>query len=332
MSQEITLFRPSEIKLTESTNGVNPEVQILRVGKFKHPQYGDFEITPLILAEMKFNFENNTRGIDIALDFFHESDKIAAGWLKQLELRENSTELWAISVDWTPRARKMLAEKELRYFSPDFAFQWSDPESGKIFSNVLFGGGLTNRPFVKGMEPIVSLGEYEIQGSSKIQKPNKGALKMDEKDQMIAELKKQIADLQSKLDGAGKDKEAILADNAKMQGALKCAEEEKAKAQKETEFTVLLSEGKACAAQKEAYMKGDMKDFIDKAQKINLAAGTGSGAGTTATGTGDVAADVLKLAEEKLKANASLKLGDAISAVLKENSELAKRYTDSFSE
>jgi hypothetical protein len=395
MPQGISTYTPSEIKLTETPNGVSPEVQLLRVGTFNHPKYGKFEITPLVLAEMKYNFEKNVRGIDIALDFFHESDKVAAGWLKTLELRENGTELWAINVDWTPRARKMLAEKELRYFSPDFSFQWTDPENGKVFQNVLFGGGLTNRPFVKGMEPIVSLGEdamaneetltetddtiqlggpgsgrkpgggkgkesqyktgaqHAKEGSARqaaiarreieknigpragdlgasLKRNNKldepeGEIQMDEKDQMIEELKKQIADLQAKLEASGKEKEVMAGEKMKLEEQVKCAEEEKAKAQKESEFNVLLSEGKACVAQKDAYLAGDMKEFIAKAQPINLSEkGNGKGTEGDKTIDGDVTEQVMKLAEEKVKSG--LKLGEAISAVLKENTELAKQY------
>jgi hypothetical protein len=153
----------SKIALTEN-KFVPKEVQILRVGKFNHPTYGAFEITPLTLFEMKSNFDSNIRGVDMAFDYFHDSDKEASAWVKSLELRENNTELWAL-VDWTPKAEQKLSERELRYFSPDFAFNWTDPEKGATYNNVLFGGGLTNRPFVKEMKAIVA-NEGKMQDAS----------------------------------------------------------------------------------------------------------------------------------------------------------------------
>lgn len=140
------------VKLSE---GQSPEIQILRVGKFDHPQYGNFEITNKVLSELKDNFDKRVRGIDIAIDYFHKADEEAAGWIKELYLSEDQSELWA-KVDWTPTASKKLSEREVRYFSPEFAFKWQDPESKQTFNNVLLGGGLTNRPFVKEMEAIAA--------------------------------------------------------------------------------------------------------------------------------------------------------------------------------
>ena len=149
----------SQIELAE-TGKVPNKVQILKVGKFKHQTYGDFEITTKTLSEMKKNFDDNVRGIDVAFDYFHASDKEASGWVEKLELKEGGKELWA-TVEWTPTASKKLSDRELRYFSPDFAFQWTDPESGVKHSNVLFGGGLTNRPFLKEMQAIVAAEDDE---------------------------------------------------------------------------------------------------------------------------------------------------------------------------
>ena len=136
-------------------NTVPDRVQVLRVGKFQHPSYGKFEITQQTLSEMKSNFDKRVRGIDVSFDYYHASDEDASAWVKELVLEENGTQLWAI-VDWTPKAEQKLAERELRYFSPDFSFSWKDPESGVVHKNVLFGGGLTNRPFVKEMMAIVA--------------------------------------------------------------------------------------------------------------------------------------------------------------------------------
>jgi phage I-like protein len=143
------------IILDESASTVPNQVQVLRTGKFNHPQYGKFDITTQVLSDMVQNFAANVRGVDLAFDYFHDSDKEAAAWVSQLYLTEDGQELWAV-VEWTPTASQKLSDRELRYFSPDFAFKWTDPESGVSYNNVLFGGGLTNRPFVKEMKAIVA--------------------------------------------------------------------------------------------------------------------------------------------------------------------------------
>jgi len=310
------IYDLNEIKLDEKGQVPN-RVQVLRVGNFKHPSYGKFSITPVVLAEMKKNFDDKVRGIDTAFDYFHNSDKEASAWVDSLELSEDGNELWA-TVTWTPTAQKKLAERELRYFSPDFAFQWSDPESGKKFSNVLFGGGLTNRPFVKEMQAIVAA-ETDANANAEKLAQDKKLAETKGKKQMTPEemkaqcdaLQKQIDELKAQLETANTDKEAMLAEKNKLAEKIKCAEAE-------AQFNVLLSEGKACTAQKEAFVKGDMNEFIKLAQPLNLAA-QGSGKADEETTTDANREDkILNLAEEKRKANSSLSVRDSIALAAKE--------------
>lgn len=333
----------SSIQLGEGAIVPN-KVQVLRVGSFNHPKYGAFSITHQVLSEMKTNFDNNIRGVDLCFDYFHDSDKEASAWVDDLTLEENGSELWA-AVSWTPQATKKLSERELRYFSPDFAFKWTDPEKNVTFSNVLFGGGLTNRPFLKEMKAIVA---DETQGENmtdlekaqaKVKEMEAANLKLSEQcagmekkmadmvpkpvpppaadpkkldeggDGDVAALKAQIADLQAQLAKAQSESEVALAEKKK-------ADEAKMLAEKTTEFNVLLSEGKACAAQKESFLKGDMTNFVKLQQPLNLK-GSGSVHGAESEG-GDDAKAIIKLAEEKQKNDPKLDRGSAISLAKKE--------------
>ncbi len=308
----------TEIKLAEG-NVVPSRVQYLRVGKFNHPKYGKFEITPMILAELKQSFDKRVRGIDTSFDYFHDSDKEASGWAKAFELSDDGQALYA-EVDWTPTAEKKLSEKELKYFSPDFGFKWTNPETGEVHKNVIFGGGLTNRPFVKGMEAIVASENKETEMKT-VEELTAENLKLSEDKsnlekkmgemvpaQSAEELKAKIAELQGQLAKLQGDNEAALAEKKQLQDKIMCSE-------KEAEFTVLLSEGKACAAQKDAFMKNDMKEFLKLAEKVNLGGqGNGGGAGEGA----DDVEKTIKLAEEKQKADPRLSRGEAISLARKE--------------
>lgn len=320
----------TEIKLGEAQNVPNM-VQVLRVGKFNHPQYGFFEITTQTLSEMKKNFDAQVRGVDICFDYYHASDEDASAWVKSLQLRENGTELWA-EVDWTARARQKLAERELRYFSPDFAFQWQDPETGISHANVLFGGGLTNRPFVKEMAAIVADEKHKGLEMTELEKAQQALKESEAKAIKLAEdlsaaqkqcadmqpavsevdaLKKQVADLQAALAKAQQENEAMLAESKKNAEAKMLAEKEK-------QFNVLLSEGKACAAQKDAFIKGDMDKFIQLSQPMNMKANGSSSSSTTATTEDEKVQKVIALAETKVKENPKLSMGDAISIAKKE--------------
>lgn len=283
--------------------------QVMKVGVFKHPKHGMLEITPEVLANMVINFNEKIRGVDIAWDYFHEFNGIASGWPVKLETRQNGTELWA-ETDWTPEAQRRLAEKELKYFSPDFAFEWEHPETGKVYKHVLFGGGLTNRPFLKDMKAIVANentneGVPGMKTQEELLKENgkleQKVIKLNEdlgaaqteladSNSELDNLKKENAELKLKLQEMTKSHETLMSEKKKADEAVKLAE-------KESEFNVLLSEGKAVVAQKEAYLKGDMKEYIKLAEKVNPKANGASG-GNSSEDQGDDEDATIKLAEE----------------------------------
>lgn len=316
----------SDLALAEAGGNATRTIQILKTGKFDHPDYGTFEITPQTLAEMKKNFDENIRRQDLPVDYYHESDKAAAGWFKELELKDSGGSLWA-TVDFTPRAAKMLNDRELRYFSPDFTFQWKDPETGDVFDNVLFGGGLTNRPFLKDMAPVAlseksNKSEGGFKMKEKLEQLEAENLKLQEEMKQYADgagqveaLKKQIADLQEQLAKLEGDNQVVMAEKVKLEEEKKIADEARKLAEKEAAFNVLLTEGKACVAQKDAFITDDMASFIKLAQPLNL-----KGKGTV-EGDSDNRTDeekIIELAEKKRELDPRLELGHAISLVKKE--------------
>lgn len=185
-------FPRTEIKLSGHNSDSKPatQVQLLRTGEFSDPRYGTLQITPEILQNMVVNFKSKVRGVDLAIDYAHQSDQVAAGWIQDLYLLNEGIELWA-TVKWTPAGEQRLAEKEFRYLSADFTFNYVDNETGKEFGPTLFGAGLTNRPVVKEMQPVVELTEK-----------HKGDEEMDIK-QLQADMKA-LADKVSALEGENK--------------------------------------------------------------------------------------------------------------------------------
>jgi phage I-like protein len=141
-------------KLNEDEN-LPESIEILRKGSWDHPMYGKLDINDLTFNDLIQNFNNNVRGIDISFDLEHgetnhKSEAIA--WVKNLEKKDNK--LLAF-IDWTKFGKEKIKDKSFRYFSPEFKKIYKDPETGKSYNNVLFGGSLTNRPFIKKMKPVM---------------------------------------------------------------------------------------------------------------------------------------------------------------------------------
>ena len=232
------------------------DVQIMRAGAWEHPWYGTMIITPNTFSDMIKNFKDNVRRQDLPVDYFHESEREAAGWFTDLFLAENGQELWG-KVRWTPKAQKMLPDKEVRYFSADFYFEWTDPETGVSYKNVLNGGGLVNRPFIKGMQPVTELSEG-----------NKMTLEQAQNE--IKTLGETISAKDAEIKSLGETITAKDSEIATLKAEKAAAAKEKELADKEAKFAKLCSDGKACAAQHDAFMADDMIKFAELAQPLNV--------------------------------------------------------------
>ena len=140
-------------------------IQIMRVGTWDHPSYGEVKITKSDIAEFVANFEENVREIDIAVDENHEDNHRALGWYQKLYTDATGENLFA-DIEVTKKGADLLNEGAYRYFSPEIAFEYEDPETGNEYSNLLLGGAFTNRPFFKGMQPLMA-SEVAAEGKRK---------------------------------------------------------------------------------------------------------------------------------------------------------------------
>ena len=271
------------LKLAEAVNvegyemiaSDHPEVQLLSEGRFSHPQYGEVLISEKTLDLMKSNFDSRVRGIDISIDYTHDNDtgeKPAAFWIKSLEVRSNKDGkgkgLFAKG-EFTPKGLKLISEKEYKYSSADFVVDYVD-QNGKHHPYVLRGGTLTNRPFIKGMNPI-KLSEY---------KPVEKELNKMDKDQLINALKIQGVDVASllaketelntkvlDLENKIKELSALPAQKeseiAELKTKLGEANSQIILNEKTKEFNSLVADGKVVPAQKE-----EIFNTFDSAEKI----------------------------------------------------------------
>lgn len=132
--------------------GNKSEIQIMRVGNWNHPQYGEFNITSDMLDDFIKNFQENKRGIDLAVDINHEPNHKAVGWIKNL-VKKGGDAVFA-TVEWTKEGLELVKSGAYKYFSPELFFSFRDEESGETIQNLLVGGAITNRPFFKRMKAL----------------------------------------------------------------------------------------------------------------------------------------------------------------------------------
>ena len=127
-------------------------IQAMPLGKYMHPMHGVIDITPERVARFADNVNKGVRGQALDIDYDHKQHNgKAAGWVQKAEARPDG--LW-ILVEWVKEAWDDIKSGAYRYFSPEFVDEWVHPASQSKFSDVLFGGGITNRPFLKGILPI----------------------------------------------------------------------------------------------------------------------------------------------------------------------------------
>lgn len=116
---------------------------------------GDFNVDEESLAAMKAQIAQ--RGVDLVIDYEHQTltgeQAPAAGWVKELFLDDGKIKA---RVEWTPRAKEYLENREYRYHSPVITVRKSDNKAMGLHSIAL-----TNTPAVEHMEAIVNSANFE---------------------------------------------------------------------------------------------------------------------------------------------------------------------------
>lgn len=114
--------------------------RLYQLGEWEHGDFGKFQLTPELHAEMVKNFA------PCNLDYNHEWADVSAGRIEAVE-PEIDAEGWAWGISrLTPKAIEYVNSGEYRGFSPEIQFKAKD-RKGNPIGCYLAGGGLTNRPF-----------------------------------------------------------------------------------------------------------------------------------------------------------------------------------------
>jgi phage I-like protein len=94
-------------------------------------------------------------GADVVIDYHHASvlapgrgqTAPAAGWVQDMELRADGTELWG-RVLWTASAAQAVDRREFRHLSPVLRFHAPDRVTGRPVPMYVHSVALTNTPFL----------------------------------------------------------------------------------------------------------------------------------------------------------------------------------------
>lgn len=127
-------------------------IHAMTVGKYDHPVYGEIAFTEDRLKRFATSVVDKVREIEPDIDYDHKAKTgDAAGWVKNAEVRADGLYLF---VEWTKTAADKIRSKAYRYFSPEFLDEWTHPKNATKFQDVLAGGAITNRPFLKDLSPL----------------------------------------------------------------------------------------------------------------------------------------------------------------------------------
>jgi len=155
--------------IAEAIKGKTARAEILRSSPADGWLYRgeNLKVTLKDLEAIVANWKKYPR--DIPLDYEHGTayddgpvgSAIAAGWLRELELKKSgdgSGSLWA-TFELTDRAAEWVAAGEYRLTSSEFSTDYVHPEAKEPIGPYLLAVGLTNRPFVPGLAPMTMLTE-----------------------------------------------------------------------------------------------------------------------------------------------------------------------------
>jgi phage I-like protein len=137
--------------------------KVFGVGRRHRGDFGPngIDFSKATLATMAKNFADEGKP-ERAVNYFHKgashvdapiADKVAAGWVKDVELRDDG--LYA-KIGFTERAKGFILADELRYLSPEFRLSQINKTTGKEQGPTFLGAALLNDPFLTELPRVAA--------------------------------------------------------------------------------------------------------------------------------------------------------------------------------
>jgi phage I-like protein len=265
--EEMQFNDKGEINLSSKFNTINLHeglphiIEIARVSEGEHPSYGKIKITQENLESMELNFKSRVTGVDLSVNEDHKKNE-AFGWFKDVFLSFDKQTLYG-QINWNTKGTAALSEKEYRYFSPEFRFNYKHPHTGTEHGPTLLGGALTNYPFLK-MEAITELNNKPK--TKEVIVSTEQTVNLSVHNEKIIELSGKITEVTSKLD-------ASEARGIELSNKVEELEKEIELSAKKSVHEKLFAEGKINKAQLDAMNEGKgMLEVIALSEKMNTKA------------------------------------------------------------
>jgi quinol monooxygenase YgiN len=160
---EISYLNPLKQFTDKWMDGNELWVQQYPFDSWSHPAFGETVIDKEIAGKLKDSFDKGVRGQKVFADYEHGLDKAkgnkAAGVIQELKVIEEprgafvKPGLWA-RVQFNDIAKKEIDSGEWNYWSTSHYDKWTHPQTKETHELVYDGGGLTNKPYVKGLAPL----------------------------------------------------------------------------------------------------------------------------------------------------------------------------------
>lgn len=126
-------------------------------GKFKHPSYGEVNISRERNQRFVDNMNNQVYQHRIPVDAEHDiKGSGALGWIT--EARVNSDGTADGKVEWNERGKTLIRDNRFAFVSPEWWDEWTAPDTEVKHKDVLIGAGLVKRPFFKqgSLRPLLA--------------------------------------------------------------------------------------------------------------------------------------------------------------------------------
>lgn len=141
------------------------KIPFFRLGKWKHPIYGEVNITAQTFAEIKENFKKNVLGRPPFVRIGHDKPGAqqfghvpAEGWVT--DIKQEGNILYAEVAATTPEAEENIKTKRYRFSSAEYTPSGTDRETGKAVGALLSAIALTNEPFLTKLPEATLLAEH----------------------------------------------------------------------------------------------------------------------------------------------------------------------------
>lgn len=119
-----------------------------RPGKYRHPLYGEVDLTGDRNARMVANFAANVYGQDPPINAEHDGRSSGAvGWIKGMRLAADGS--IEVRPEWNERGKALLSGDRFRYVSAEFFDRWQHPVTGDWHEDVPVGLAICTRPHFK---------------------------------------------------------------------------------------------------------------------------------------------------------------------------------------